>query len=337
MTPTMTGRRDTLSGVRLIDDYTFSIAIVQADASFFYDLSNLWCQPCPPGVLLPGCDVVDTAKGAKLQTPGKADRPLTVEGLRETLFAEGTGYMSHPQLTCGPYMLTAYDAATGQVDFKLNPYYKGNYEGVKPMIDTLTLLPAQADTMVAQLQNGTFDLLNKCVDRNVIEQGLALRDQGFTTANYARMGYAFCAFACEKGPQQFTAVRQAIACSLDKTALLTEYLGDFGLPVYGYYGMGQWMTLASMGSLRPEGVTARESAQWDKLNLDKLDTYAPDAARAKDLLVKDGWTLNAEGKRFKEGVGRCSLQEGQRKPDAPVHSLCARRGQRGRVADRGAA
>ena len=29
---------------------------------------------------------------------------------------------------------------------------------------------------------------------------------------------------------------------------------------------------------------------------------APDAARAKDLLVKDGWTLNAAGKPFREGV-----------------------------------
>ncbi len=296
------GDKDTLSGVRLIDEYTFSIATVQANASAFYDLASLWCQPCPPGVLLPGCDVVDTAKGAKLQTPGRAERPLTVDRLRNALFAEGTGYMSHPKLTCGPYILTAYDAATGRVDFRLNPYYKGNYEGVKPVIDTLTLLPAKADTMIADLTSGAFDLLNKCVDKHVIEQGLALRGQGYTTVNYARMGYGFCAFACEKGPQQFAAVRQAIACSLDKTAFLRAYLGDFGIPVYGYYGMGQWMTLASLGSLRPDGITARESVQWDKLNLDELDPYAPDAARAKALLVKDGWTLNAEGKPFTEGV-----------------------------------
>jgi ABC-type transport system substrate-binding protein len=296
------GDTDVLRGVRLIDDMTFSIAISEGDASFFYDLSNLWCQPYPRSELAPGCEVVDTPKGAMLITPGSAARPITVDGLRQTLFASGTGYMSHPRLTSGPYTLTAFDEATGKVAFALNPYYAGNYVGVKPVIDTLTLLPAQAATMVEGLQSGTYDLLNKCVDLSVIQQGLALRGQGYTAANYARMGYGFCAFACEQGPQQFVRVRQAIACVVDSEAFVQEYLGGFGIAVRGYYGMGQWMTLAAMGTLRPEDVSGSDSAKWDKLNLDALDPYAPDLARAKALLIRDGWKLNEQGKAFTEGV-----------------------------------
>ena len=298
------GKTDVFSGVRLLDDHTFSIAIKGDHEPFFYDLANLWCIPCPIGVLAPGCAVADSKTGARIvnENANQPVVPFTVDTLRKTVFDPNTGYMYHPALTSGPYMLTDYDAATGRVDFAINPYYKGNYEGVKPVIDTLTLLPAQTDTMIQELTDGKFDLLNKCVDASVILKGLELRGQGFTADNYARLGYGFCAFACEKGPQQFAAVRQAVAYSVDKTAFVKDYLQDFGLPVYGYYGMGQWMTLTAMGSLRPETVTDAESAKWDKLTLDGLNHYDPDPEQAKKLLIKDGWTLNADGKKFVEGV-----------------------------------
>lgn len=299
-----TGKAAAFSGVRLIDDYTLSIAVKGDHEPFFYDLANITCNPYPISVLAPGCAVADTKAGAQLvnENANQPVVPFTAALLQQTVFDAETGYMYHPALTSGPYTLTGYNAATGQVDFQRNPYYKGNYEGIQPVIDTLTLLPANTDTMVQQLEAGTFDLLNKCVDAKVILQGLELRGQGFTAANYTRLGYGFCAFACEKGPQQFTAVRQAIAYCVDTETFVKQYLQDFGLPVYGYYGMGQWMALAAMGSLRPEGISAAESAKWDKLTLDALNHYELDTQKAKALLVNDGWTLNADGKKFVEGV-----------------------------------
>ena len=62
------------------------------------------------------------------------------------------------------------------------------------------------------------------------------------------------------------------------------------------------MTLTAMGSLRPESVTANDSSQWDRITLDKLNHYDLDPEQAKKLLIKDGWTLNANGKKFVEGV-----------------------------------
>jgi len=144
------GEAKALRGVRLIDEYTFSIAVKAEYEPFFYDLANLWCIPYPRSVLAPYCDVEDTEKGAQLRNidPANAEVPFTVELLKQTIFDETQGYMYFPRLTSGPYQLKAYDRASGNVDFAINPYYKGNYEGVKPVIDTLTLVPVVPETMI---------------------------------------------------------------------------------------------------------------------------------------------------------------------------------------------
>jgi len=298
------GKAKALSGVRLVDEYTFSIAVKAAYEPFFYDLANLWCIPYPRSVLAPYCDVQDTKKGVQLCNvdPENPDVPFTVELLKQTIFDETQGYMHFPRLTSGPYQMTAYDKATGKVDFAINPYYKGNFEGVKPLIDTLTLVPVVPETMMAMLRDGQVDLINKCVDGSLIQQGIALRDAGFEARNYARLGYAYCALACEKGPQQFAAVRQALAYCIDKDFLVNDFLQGFGIAVHGYYGMGQWMLLAANGTLRPDAASDKELAAWDTLTLDALNPYPQDLTEAKRLLVKSGWTLNAKGKKYVEGV-----------------------------------
>ena len=83
---------------------------------------------------------------------------------------------------------------------------RDSYEGVVPVIDTITLVPVLPETMIDQLASGEIDLLNKCVDSDVILGGMALANQGITNRNYARLGYGFCAFACEMGATQFRCV-----------------------------------------------------------------------------------------------------------------------------------
>ena len=164
------GESDVFSGVRLLDTYTYSITIKGSYEPFFYSYAYLRTNPYPISVLAPYCEVADDGDGAYLRSmdPEAEEVPFTVEVLTETIFNEETGYMSHPSLTSGPYTLTAYDEGSGQVDFAINPYYKGNYEGVVPVIDTITLVPVLPETMMEQLENGEVDLLNKCVDSDVI-------------------------------------------------------------------------------------------------------------------------------------------------------------------------
>lgn len=209
-----------------------------------------------------------------------------------------TGYMSHPMMNCGPYKLVSYNASTGIVEFEINEYYKGNYEGVKPVITTVKLVPVTAAEAVNKLENGEIDLLNKAVQGDLIQSLQLLVNNGFNWMNYARLGYGYLAFSCEVGPQQFMAVRQAIAYAFDTEAYTREYLKGFGLTVNGYYGIGQWMTQAAYGNLRPVDMTDEESVLWDEMTLDNLETYSYDIHRALQLLVDDGWTLNSEGEAF---------------------------------------
>ena len=290
------GKSKIFSGIRLLSDYSFSITIKSEFDPYFYELSQFQMYPYPISVIAPGCSVADDGKGAYIEGPYTADL------LRKTVLDPVTGYLSHPYLSAGPWKLTAYDAEKGIVDLEINEFYKGNWEGRKPTIEKLRLVPVYPENMIHLLESGEVDLLNKCVDRKVIEAGVQLTNGGFDMVNYPRLGYGFAAFSLEKnGPQQFQAVRQALAYAFDNDTFIRELLGGFATPVYGYYGIGQWMVGAANGNYRPYDLTGEEKAAWDALTLDKLNHYDLDLDKARELLIEDGWTLNFKGQPFEEG------------------------------------
>ena len=321
------GETPVFAGIRLLDELTFSIYIKEDYDVYFYDLAQIALDPYPISVLAPGCAVRDDGEGAYIAAEDGGASPFSADLLRRTILDPETGYQSHPTLTCGPYRLTGYDREAGVVDFEINPYYKGNYEGVKPVIDTVTLVPVLPEDMMDRLASGEVDLLNKCVDASVIDAGMALLGEGeFSMVNYARLGYGFCAFSCEKGPQQFVAVRQALNYAFDSEAFIRDVLGGYGTPVWGYYGIGQWMVGAVNGSFRPYDLSEEETAEWDALTFDRLNRYPLDLDEARRLLIEDGWTLNREGGEFREGEDdvRCKMVDGTLMPLVLKFAKCAR-------------
>ena len=58
------GQSDILSGVRLIDEYTFSVAISADWLPYFYELDYLFIYPYPISAIAPGCMVKDDGEGA---------------------------------------------------------------------------------------------------------------------------------------------------------------------------------------------------------------------------------------------------------------------------------
>ena len=305
------GESPCFSGVHLLDDYSFSVTIKEENNPYFYDMSQLAMYPYPISVLAPGCEVRDDGDGVYITGKDGQTDVFSAELLEKTILDPETGYLSHPALTCGPYMLTAYDAESGTVEFALNPYYKGNYENAKPTIDFVTLVPVTPENMIAKLESGEVDLLNKCVDRTVIEQGLELvygdndgaGDEGaFSALEYARLGYGFCAFSCEKWPMSSVNVRQAVAYAFDAEAFLEESLGEYGVPVYGIYGVGQWMYEAAELGVMPAGADEEEEEDWEKISLDGLNHYDLNLKKASQLLVDDGWVYNEEGQTFRDGT-----------------------------------
>ena len=326
------GGRGPLRGVRIYSDNVFSVTLNHEYLPFFYEMGLLLCNPYPIRVIAPGVRVADEGEGVFLtnEDPEETEFLFTAELLRETVMNPDTGYLSHPSVVSGPYVLTAWDGKTA--DFAINPYYKGNANGEKPSIETLTYTLALNDTMIDQLVSGEFDLLNKVMRADQINVGLVdMGESDISFSNYPRIGLCYVSFACEKPTVSSPAVRQAIAWCMNRDAITEAYTGFFGQRVDGWYGIGQWMYGIIAGTIAPpvevpedENDTQAQSAYtaaiaaFEKLSLEGLTDYETDLARAAALLDADGWTLNEQGIRERDGVTlslRLIYPEGNNIPD----------------------
>ena len=305
-----------LAGVRILSDSVISVTLDHEYLPFFYEMGLLSCNPYPIAVIAPGVVVRDDGKGVYLanEDPEIVEPIFTAELLRETVLNPETGYLSHPVVVSGPYTLTAWDGVTAE--FAINPYYKGNTEGYRPTIPTLTYTTAVNDTMVDQIVEGEFGLLNKTmrVDR-VLEAMDRMSEASLEMTKYPRIGLSYISFACERATVSSQAVRQAIAWCFDRDGTVSDYVGSFGVRVDGFYGIGQWMYELITGVREPpvqkpadetdtDAMTAYEDALADyaALNLNGLTAYHVDTTRAAQLLEEDGWLLNDDGLREKDGV-----------------------------------
>jgi len=296
-----------LSGLRVLADHQLRITVRHEYLPFFYELGLLDCLPYPIHVIAPGCSVKDDGNGAYI------DGPFTAELLRNTIMNPESGYLSHPAVGSGPYVLTKFD---GNVcEFERNPYFKGDADGMVPMIERLRLVPVNNETMAEGMRTGKIGLLNKVTRADSIEQLNRLTGTGYYTySNYPRLGLAFLSFNCERPAVRSAAVRRAIAHCMDKDQLTADYTGNFGLRVDGYYGLGQWMYQLVNGTMMypveepggESGLTQTEHdaqlAAWQALTLEEIPKYDLDPSAAARLLEEDGWKKGPDGIREKEGV-----------------------------------
>ncbi|HPF88177.1 MAG TPA: ABC transporter substrate-binding protein [Candidatus Limiplasma sp.] len=289
-----TGESEVFSGVRLLGDYSFSLDVSSEYIPYFYEMAFANVTPYPMSVIAPGCDIADGGNGAYITGN------FTTELLRETIMDPTDGYLSHPKVTSGAYMLTDYDADAHVATFQINPYYKGNYEGQKPTIEYLTFKQVWNETMLDEIANNTVGLINKVSSGEVISNAADMELAGTAkTVTYWRTGLAFISFSCEMGITQSTKLRQAIAHCIDGETISDDYLEGNGVPVYGYYGFGQWFV-------------ADVQDQLNTLNVYQLDT---DAAIA--LLQEDGWNYNADGGAYIQGTDTlryCLHEDGSLEP-----------------------
>ena len=299
------GKTNTLSGVKVLDKYVLSITLDGTYLPFYYEEGLLSCCPYPISVIAPGCEVKDDGEGVYLKGNFSA-------ALLESTINGTNGYRSHPDVVCGPYKLISFDGITAELE--RNRYYKGNASGEKPKFEKLTFTLADYETMIEKLQNGEFQLLNRVTKADTINAGLHT-GAGTESVSYPRTGLSHIAFCCEKDAVSSEAVRQAIAWCMDRDAIAMDYTGSYGKRVDSFYGLGQWMYQLAVGNVKPpiqepknkndSEATAeykKEQKEWEALNLKGLTAYTLDVNKAANLLEKDGWKLNAEGIREKNGV-----------------------------------
>ena len=307
----ISGREKALAGIRVTAEDTLTITVHHDYLPFFYELGWLSCKPYPIHVIAPGVSVRDDGAGVYLanKDPEATETVFTAELLKKTVCDPESGYRSHPSVVSGPYTLASWDGTTAT--FEINPYFKGDFEGKKPLIQHLTYTLTTNETMMEELQTGKLGLLNKVTDTQAIQQGIGAVGSGAAGfSNYPRLGLSYISFCCEKDTVSSQAVRQAIAWCLDRDQVVQDYTGNFGLRADGYYGIGQWTYEILNGTLAypvneeddPE-TAAAYAEEWEALSLEGLTVYSADPAKAAELLEADGWKLNEQGIREKETGG----------------------------------
>lgn len=315
------GKTPYLTGLRVIGKYQLQIRIRAEYLPYFYEVGLLDCYPWPIHVIAPGCEVRDDGYGAYIRNREEPrDVPLfTADLLERTLLDDSDGYLTHPVAVSGPYRIVHFDGEEAR--FELNPYYKGNSENVKPLIPRINFRVASADTMIDEMMQGKYGLLNKVSRGDVIRNGMnrAVSTGAYAMSTYPRQGLSFITFNGTRPATAEPEVRKAIALCLDKETLTRDYVGEYGLQADGFYGLGQWMYQMAMGTLRPESEEDETDAEteqtedgWDEITLEGIETYAFDTARAEEILDEAGWTLNRDGEDYLSGMDdvRCKEIDG---------------------------
>ena len=268
------GETDVLTGVQLIDEYTFTYSITQDYATYYYDTYYAGVGP----LYLP-------AWGSDLSVVA-TDEGVSLEGEFTAEDVEAVRWNYDSPVTTGPYILKSLDQASYTATLEINPYYAGNYEGQKPSIQQLVITYTASGTQFDSLTTGGVDFLDTLAEGVYIDQALDLVEEGgYDYTSFDRAGYGMIGVACDGGPTQFTAVRQAIAYLLDRNEFANTFTSGYGSVVNGPYGVAQ--------------LEYKESEEEFASTLNSYD-YNP--AKAVEVLEADGWVLNADGTEY-SGTG----------------------------------
>ena len=319
----ITGQLPYLNGVAVLDDHQLAITLDHEFLPYFFETGLLLCVPYPISVIAPGVKAADDGNGIYLANADEGnDAPVfTAELLRKTILDENSGYRTHPSLTSGPYTLASFE--DGVATFEINPLYKGDSKGQRPMIRKVIFRCIPTDEMQEAFQSGSVTLLNKVSDKETISGCLALASEQeiLSSANYPRTGLGFISFNADKAPLDDLKVRKAIAYITDRDAITEETLDSYGLRAPGYFGIGQWMYLALNGTVNPEQEPAADAdaktkaayennlKKWEELSLDGIEPYDMDAGKGALLLDEAGWNLNENGEAFTPGKDTLRYRE----------------------------
>ena len=282
-----TGESPVLTGLRLIDDYTVAVTIVEEYANYYYADTYAAMDPWNAEFWLgEGYSVADDGEGVYMTLNGEQ---IVLQGggdAEKTFRAAMTG--TNGFVSAGPYSLTKYDPATTQATLDINPNYAGNFEGQKPSIQTLVVVRAQDATWADQLKTGGMNIYAGITDGDDINTLLDMIDNGeeFTAIKYDRAGYGKLQFLCDVGPTQFVEVRHAIAQLLNRDEFTNTFCQGFGSVVDAPYATSMQMYMDSKDYLA-----------------DNLSSYAYNVDAANKELTDNGWNLNAKGEEWKEGDG----------------------------------
>ena len=273
------------AGLRLIDDYTFSITVDPNYMPYFYAIAYAGMTPYYLPMWIGDADIKDDGNGAYFTEEFYAkdgDKYTVADIISATALNTDTTYPYS-----GAYVVESYDSADKSAVLKKNEYYKGNYEGVVPSIETVIYKKVITTTQLEDLKSGNIDVISGITGGDETNEALALADSSdgaYVYTHYSRAGYGKLGMRCDYGPVQFTEVRQAIAYCMDRAKFAKDFTGGYGGVTDGPYYTGSWMYEKAV----EQGMI--------------LNSYATSVDSAIEVLEEGGWIYDKDGNEYTEGV-----------------------------------
>ena len=275
------------SGVRLLDEYTFSVTVKKEYADYYYAQNYSAFTPVPTALYLGEYQIKDDGEGAYLEKGfyEKTEKNGVSSYVQAGKITENMNETSASVFPySGPYYVENYDEATKIVTLRRNPLYKGDERG-KPSIERISYIRVVAETQLDQLKKGRVDVLASVTGGEQTKAALAMVDGvRFKETHYDRAGYGKLAFRCDFSPTQFKEVRCAVMHTIDRNEFAQTFTGGYGSVVDAPYYVGSTAYLAVK----------------DRLKLNKYE-YSIDKANA--LLDEGGWTYNEKGGEYAPADG----------------------------------
>ena len=274
-----------LAGLRLIDDYTFSVTVDAAHLPYFYSIAYGGFSAQSTALWIGDCDIADDGNGVYFTDDFYAkdgDSFVMADHIKASAWNVDSTYPYS-----GPYVVDSYDEADKSAVLKANPYFKGNYEGTKPGIETVVYKKIVSETQMADFTSGGLDVIAGITGGDETNEAIDVADKSegkYVYSHYSRAGYGKLGFRADFGPVQFTEVRQAIAYCMDRAQFAKDFTGGYGGVADGPYYTGSWMYKAAV----EQGMV--------------LNAYATSVDSAIAVLEEGGWVYNAEGGEYTDGV-----------------------------------
>ena len=269
----LSGEADFVSGIRLLDDYTFSFEILEDKLPYYYDLTYAGAYPMHyKNWFGEDVDILDDGEGAYFNDA------FTFENVEAKVEAER--FNSDNRVSAGPYTLIEYDDSAKQAILEINPLFKGDLYGDTPSVERIVIIKAEEATWADALKTGVFNVYDKVTGGDDINNAMDIIEESgaLQFVSYERAGYGKLMFQCDFGPTQFIEVRHAVAHLLDRPEFAETFTSGWGGLVHGPYGVAQWMY--------------KESEEWIEDNLEK---YPFSLDLAVDSLESGGWVLDENG------------------------------------------
>ncbi len=307
------GVSKTFSGIKLLDDYTFSVTIQKDYANYYYATTYAAFSPNPLALYLGDNDIVvaeDKSCGLSDGFYKKVNKDGTETYAMADVIVANLKWNSKLPYS-GPYTVANYDESTLTATLKLNPNYTSDVRG-KATIETITYIEVVTETQMDMFKTGQVDVIAGITGATETEAALALVKESpdkYAETHYDRAGYGKLAFRCDLGPTNFTAVRQAIIYTINRPEFAQTFTGGYGAVVDGPFYTGNSAYLANKDSIilnnyaysKDSAIEALEAGGWIYNDKGQYYTAGTDAVRYKKL---EGYELTLANINYKSTDGK---------------------------------